>query len=119
MYNHELNSMLALHKALDAKFARDVVIMDLSKISPIADYFVIATGGGAAHIASLVETTELTLTGDGFKLSHIEGAGTSNWVLLDFGSVVIHFFDKEAREYYNLERIWRDAEIITPFSDEN
>jgi len=115
MENQELKSVLALHKALDGKFARDIVIMELAEVSPIADYFVIATGGSAAQLAALAETTQDTLTAHGYQLSHIEGAGTSNWVLLDFGSVVVHLFDKESREYYNLERIWRDAKIVEDF----
>ena len=110
----DLSSVLALHKALDAKFAKDIIIMDLAEVSPIADYFVIATGGSAAHMAALAETTEQSLTDSGYSLSHIEGAGTSNWVLLDFGSVVVHLFDKESREYYHLERIWRDAKVVEP-----
>ena len=110
----DLSSVLALHEALDAKFAQDIVIMDLEEVSPIADYFVIATGGSTAHMSALAETTEQSLVGSGFKLSHIEGVGTSNWVLLDFGSVVVHLFDKESRGYYNLERIWGDAKIVEP-----
>ena len=112
MEKKELNSVLALHKALDAKFARDIRIIDLAEVSPIADYFVIATGGSAAQMAALAEVAEDSLVAVGYKLHHIEGAGTSNWVLLDFGSIIVHLFDKESREYYNLERIWRDARVV-------
>lgn len=111
--NNELNAVLELQKALDAKFAKDIVLMELGSISPIADYFVIATGGSAPQLAALTQIAEETLKNQGLTLIHTEGIRSGNWVLLDFGGVVVHLFDQESREYYNLERIWADAKIIT------
>ena len=108
----ELEAVKKLRESLDAKFAQDIVILDLHEVSPIADYFVIATGGNAPQLASLQDTAEEVLKGCGLKLSHIEGQRSAKWILLDFGSVVVHLFDKESRGYYNLERIWGDARHI-------
>lgn len=110
----EKAAVLALHKAMDAKFAQNIVIMDLNGVSPIADYFVIATATSAPQMSALAETAEETLEKEGMKIFHKEGVQTAKWVLLDFGSIIIHLFDKESREYYNLERTWGDAKIITP-----
>ena len=113
MENKEMEIVLTLHKALDAKFAHNIVMMDLRGVSPIADFFVIATAGSAPQMAAIAETAEETLEKEGIKLFHREGVQSAKWVLLDFGSIVIHLFDKESREYYNLERTWGDAKIIT------
>ena len=112
MENKEMNAVLALYKALDAKFAQNIVMMDLRGVSPIADFFVIATAGSAPQMAAIAETAEETLENEGIKLFHREGVQSAKWVLLDFGFIVIHLFDKESREYYNLERTWGDAKII-------
>ena len=112
--NKELTAVLALHKALDTKFAQDIMIFDLNEVTPIADFFVLCTAGSAPQMAALAEVAEETLELEGIKLLHTEGVQTAKWVLLDFGAIVVHIFDKESREYYNLERTWVDAKIIKP-----
>jgi ribosome-associated protein len=109
----ELSAVKALQKELDTKFAKDIIILELGELSPLADYFVIATGGSAPQLAALTQTTEELLKSHGLLLHHVEGVQSGKWVLLDFGSIIVHLFDKESREYYNLERIWGDAKIIT------
>ncbi|MCL2605078.1 MAG: ribosome silencing factor [Defluviitaleaceae bacterium] len=104
-------AVTALKKALDLKFGKDIVVMDLRGISTVADYFVIATGTSQPQLAALAKTAEETLTAHGLRLSHTEGMNTGNWVLLDFGSVIVHLFDNENRQFYNLERVWGDAKI--------
>jgi ribosome-associated protein len=89
-------------------------MMELGSLSPIADYFVIATGSSAPQLAALTQTAEELLKSHGMTLHHTEGLQSGKWVLLDFGTIIVHLFDKESREYYNLERIWGDAKIITP-----
>jgi ribosome-associated protein len=103
----------ALHAELDNKFAKDIVILELGELSPIADYFVIATGGSAPQIAALCKTAEDFLKENGLKLHHTEGLQSGKWALLDFGTIIVHLFDKDSREYYNLERIWGDAKILS------
>ena len=112
--NENLDAVLALYKAIDAKFGHNIVLMDLRELTPIADYFLIATGASAPQLAALADTAEETLINHGMKLRHREGMRSANWMLLDFGTVVVHLFDKEARDYYNLERTWGDAKIIKP-----
>ncbi|MCL2204781.1 MAG: ribosome silencing factor [Defluviitaleaceae bacterium] len=99
----------ALRKALDGKFGQDIVVMDLRGLTTIADYFVIVTGTSQPQMAALADTAEETLSAHGLQMSHAEGVNTGNWVLLDFGSVIVHLFDKESRPFYNLERVWGDA----------
>ncbi|MCL2355817.1 MAG: ribosome silencing factor [Defluviitaleaceae bacterium] len=98
--------------ALDKKFAKDITVLDLNGISPIADFFVIATGGSVPQIAALTDAAEECLKMHGMKLHHTEGLQSGKWVLLDFGAIIVHIFDKESREYYNLERTWGDAKVI-------
>jgi ribosome-associated protein len=109
----ELRAVKKLYHALDQKFGADIVIMDISEISVVADYFVITTGGNALQMQALAAAAEDTLEKEGFKLGHSEGMRSGNWVLLDFGSIVVHLFDKENRPFYNLERVWGDAKIVT------
>ena len=99
--------------ALDLKFGYDIVVMDLRNLSPFTDYFVIATGKNVPQIQALSAAAEESLTKDGYVLRHIEGIRSANWVLLDFGDIIVHLFDNENRSYYNLERVWSDAKIIS------
>ena len=112
MENRELEAAIALYKAIDAKFGQDIQLLDLREVTPIADFFFIATGSSAPQLAALSDTAEETLISHGMTLRHREGANSANWVLLDFGSIVVHLFDKESREYYKLERTWADAKIL-------
>jgi len=110
----DLTAVQALYEEIDKKFGRDIILMDLRELTPLADYFLIATGTSAPQLAALADIAEETLIKHGMKLRHREGIHSANWILLDFGTIVVHLFDKEAREYYNLERIWGDAKTITP-----
>jgi ribosome-associated protein len=112
METNEKAAVLALREALDKKFAKDIIVIDLGGLSPIADYFLIATGGSAPQLAALAQTAEENLKSLGLTLHHTEGLQSGKWVLLDFGTIIVHLFDKESREYYNLERIWRDARVL-------
>jgi len=111
--SNETNAVIALQKALEAKFGQNIIAMDLRGVTPIADFFVIVTGNSAPQLAALADTAEMTLKAEGLQLNHTEGLKSANWVLLDFGHVIVHIFDKESREYYNLERIWGDAKRLT------
>ena len=112
MEKNELSAAKELAKALDQKFGIDILVMHVGKISTIADYFVIATGSSQLQIHAMAATAEETMARHGFKLNHSEGLRSANWVLLDFGSIILHLFDKENRSFYNLEKIWGDAPII-------
>jgi len=112
MENNELKAVRELRDALDQKFGQDIVLMDLSLISSIADYFVIATAGSTPQMQSLADTAEEVMLKHNIPLRHIEGLRSGEWVLLDFGVIVVHLFDKENRQFYNLERVWGDANVL-------
>lgn len=99
-------------KALDSKKALDIKVIKIKDISAIADYFVIATGTSSTHVKALADEVEVQLDEAGISVSHVEGYRSNSWILLDYVDVVVHVFSDEAREYYDLERLWQDGEII-------
>lgn len=94
---------------LEDKKGQDVVILDISGISILADYFVIATGKSSVHLKALADEVEKKLLEEGFALRGKEGYDDARWILLDFYDVVVHIFYTYEREYYMLERLWADA----------
>ncbi len=101
-------------KALDSKKGLDISIIKIMDISSIADYFVIATGTSNTHVRSLADEVEFRLDEAGLSVSAVEGQRNDTWILLDYIDVVVHVFSEDAREYYDLERLWKDGEKI-PF----
>ena len=99
-------------KALDSKKGLDIKIIKIRDISSIADYFVIATGTSNTHVKALADEAEYQLDQAGLSVSGIEGQRNDTRILLDYIDVVIHVFSEDAREYYNLERLWEDGEIV-------
>lgn len=99
-------------EALEDKKAEDIHVIDISEVSVIADYFIIAGGSNRSQIQALCDNVEEKLGRAGNAVRQIEGYDTANWILLDFGDVIIHIFDKENRLLYDLERIWRDGKQI-------
>ena len=106
-------------KALDSKKAVDIKVIDVTGVSSLADYFIVASGNSSTHVKSLADEAEYQLTTSGAVLDHIEGRSTS-WILLDFDEVVINVFSAESRNFYDLERLWADGtELdISEFIDE-
>lgn len=100
------------YMALDEKKGEDIKIIDISNITVIADYFLIADGSNTLQVSALVDNVEEKLAGQGCHPKRIEGNHSSSWILMDYGDVVIHVFSKEDRLFYDLERIWRDGETI-------
>jgi ribosome-associated protein len=99
-------------EALEEKKAEDIRIIDISEVSVIADYFIIAGGNNKSQIQALSDTVEEKLGRNGLPLKQVEGYQNANWVLLDFGDIIVHIFDKENRLFYDLERIWQDGRKI-------
>lgn len=95
--------------ALEDKKAVDIRVLDIEKISTIADYFIIASGANRNQVQAMADQVEETLGKAGFELKSVEGYRNANWILLDYGDVVLHIFDEENRLFYDLERIWRDG----------
>ncbi len=102
---------LTIH-ALEDKKAEDIRIIDISQVSVLADYFIIASGSNRSQIQALSDSVEENLAKAGIPAKQIEGYDTANWVLLDFGDIIVHVFDQENRLFYDLERIWRDGKQI-------
>ena len=100
--------------ALEDKKAEDIKVIDISEVSVIADYFIIANGTNRSQIQTLSDHVEETLGRAGVQLKQVEGYDNANWVLLDFRDVIVHIFDKENRLFYDLERIWRDGKLTEP-----
>lgn len=98
--------------ALEDKKAEDIRVIDISEVSVIADYFVIAGGGSKNQIQALCDNVLEKLGRAGYPERQIEGYNTANWILIDFGDVIVHIFDRENRLFYDLERIWRDGRQI-------
>lgn len=99
-------------EALADKKAKDVRILDISAVSVLADYFLIASGSNRNQVQAMVDNVEEKLHEAGFDPRQVEGYQTANWVLLDYGDIIIHVFDEENRLFYDLERIWRDGSLI-------
>jgi len=98
--------------ALEDKKAEDVKVIDISKISTIADYFIIASGTNKSQIQAMCDNVQEKLGRAGAECRQVEGYQNANWILMDFNDVIVHVFDKENRLFYDLERIWRDGSEI-------
>ncbi|MGN1002234.1 MAG: ribosome silencing factor [Oscillospiraceae bacterium] len=99
-------------KTLDGKKAHDIRLLRTTDVTVLADYFVICTATSTTQIRTLADEVEAVLEEKGETKLHREGHREGGWVLLDFGCVVVHLFMDEARKFYNLERLWADAEEV-------
>ena len=99
-------------KALEDKKAKDVMVLKTEGQTVLADYFVICNGTSTPHIKALVDEVDKQISEAGEVLLRREGMRSDIWVLMDFGSVIVHVFTDEARKFYNLERLWSDAEVV-------
>jgi ribosome-associated protein len=111
MNNKEVALLAA--EVLDNKKALDIMVIDISKISGFADYFVIASGGSERQVKALSEEIEDKLVENGVNLKNIEGKNGSGWILMDFGDVIVNIFTVEQRERYGIEKIWGDCEFLS------
>ncbi|MCS7216002.1 MAG: ribosome silencing factor [Thermodesulfovibrio sp.] len=97
---------------LSNKKAQDIKILELKDLTIITDYFVICSGESTTHVKALTEYLQDSMKQQGYKLYGIEGFSNANWVLLDYGDVIVHIFLEDTRRYYDLERLWLDAPRI-------
>ena len=103
---------IAVTKALDEKKGMDIRLLKIDRVSSLADYFLICTGTSNTHVKTLCDYAEYTLENLGESMLGREGHRGNSWELLDYGTIVVHVFTKEAREFYALERLWADAEQV-------
>lgn len=99
-------------KALDSKKGKEIRLIRIDKITTLAEYFVICTGTSNTQINALCDAVEKELTEKGEEPLHREGYRGGTWVLLDYGCVVVHVFNDEARKFYSLEHLWADGEEV-------
>lgn len=98
-------------KALEDKKALDVSLIEISDLTIVTDYFLLATGTSSTHVRSLADEVDHALSQIGIEPHHIEGRATG-WVLLDYNGVVVHVFSKESREFYSLDKLWNDGRQV-------
>ena len=98
-------------KAIDSKKGEDIEVIGITDLTVLTDYFVIATATSSTQVKAISDEVEYKLDLLGAEAHHIEGRNTS-WVCLDYNSVVIHIFHKQQREFYSLERLWEDGEVL-------
>ena len=96
-------------RLLDEKKAENISVIKIDDITSLADYFVIANGRGSTHVRSLSDELEEKLKLMGVMPMRIEGYRSDNWVLMDYANVVVHIFTQEARDFYDLDRLWADG----------
>ena len=100
------------YRALDDKKAEDICVINIEKVSVLADYFLIASGTNRNQVQAMADNVDEMLHKAGYTVKQIEGYQTANWILMDYGDIIVHIFDRENRLFYDLERIWSDAESI-------
>lgn len=98
--------------AADDKKAHDLVVLDISKIASFANYFLLCTGDSSPQMQAIADEIERQLKATGMRPSHVEGYQNSEWILMDYLDLVIHIFSRNARAFYDLERLWRDAKRV-------
>lgn len=99
-------------KAISSKKGLNIKLIEIGDISSLADYMVIATGTSSTHVKAIADEVEYQLDEAGISVSHIEGYHSNSWILLDYVDVIVHIFSDEAREFYDLERLWQDGKEI-------
>lgn len=108
----ENNILKTVVTAMENRKAVNIKVLKIDKLTAVADYFVICNGTSVTQIKAIADEVEFKLEQSGVAVSHREGYSSGNWILLDYDNVVIHIFHPTARDYYNLEKLWADADEI-------
>ena len=103
---------VVLARALDSKKGQDIKVLKTGDLTTLADYFVLCTATSSTQVKAMSDACEEAAEAQGERVHHIEGHGDGTWLLMDFSSVVVHVFTEEARKFYDLERLWSDAQEI-------
>lgn len=104
-------------KALEDKKGEDIKIIDIHEVSVLADYFIIADGSNSSQVQAMADNVQEELFKAGCECRQIEGYQSANWILMDYGDIIVHVFSREDRLFYDLERIWRDGKLIEDLND--
>ena len=103
---------LLLAQAMDSKKGKDIRVLETDGVTTLADYFVLCSGSSAPQLKALADAGEKAMKDHGVLPHHVEGHRGGTWILQDYGDVVVHVFDKEARAFYDLDRLWADAKTV-------
>ena len=106
------NTLNRIYNTLDLKKAKDIGIIDITGVSVISDFFIIATGDNSVHTSSLSNIVYKDLTEIDLKPKMIEKDKNNSWIVMDYGNFIIHLFEKKTREYYNIDKLWMDGKVI-------
>lgn len=98
--------------ALEEKKGEEIRVIDIRQVSVMADYFLIASGSNANQVQAMADNVEEALGKAGYPCRQVEGYQSANWILMDYGDIIVHVFCREDRMFYDLERIWRDGRIM-------
>ncbi|MBQ2780705.1 MAG: ribosome silencing factor [Clostridia bacterium] len=96
-------------KVLDSHKAANICAIQIKEVSSLADYFVVAGGNSSTQVKALTDYVDVALSEEGVTPLRTEGYGSANWILMDYGAVILHVFQPQARQYYDLERLWKDG----------
>lgn len=107
-----IDSLKIAVNAADDKKAHDLVALDISQIASFASYFLLCTGDSSRQMQAIADEVEKRLKANGIRPAHVEGYQNSEWILMDYIDLVVHIFSKNARAYYDLERLWRDGKKL-------
>lgn len=99
-------------EALEDKKAEDITVLDIGEVSSIADYFIIANGNNANQLTAMEDAVDEAMYINGVHQKQVEGTGNSTWILMDYQDIIVHLFSKEDRQFYDLDRIWRDGKVV-------
>ena len=99
-------------KALDEKQGGNMQTIDIEKVSTLGHYFIVCEANSTTQVKALADSVEYHLSQAGVEPAHVEGYQTANWILMDYGQVMVHIFHKEQREFYSLEKLWADGTVV-------
>ena len=99
-------------EALEDKKAEDITVLDIGGVSSIADYFIIANGNNANQLTAMEDAVDEAMYTNGEHQKQVEGTSNSTWILMDYQDIIVHLFSKEDRQFYDLDRIWRDGKVV-------
>lgn len=99
-------------EALEDKKAEDITVLDIGGVSSIADYFIIANGNNANQLTAMEDAVDEVMYTNGVHQKQVEGTSNSTWILMDYQDIIVHLFSKEDRQFYDLDRIWRDGKVV-------
>lgn len=110
--NQSENMVKLAIQAIEDKKGEDIRVIDIRQVSVLADYFIIASGSNTNQVQAMTDNVTETLGKAGYECRQVEGYQSANWILMDYGDVIVHLFCREDRLFYDLERIWRDGKIM-------